>query len=286
MAAQPAASTSDIVDNAALVFNRSNALTYAGLISWRRHRHEERHWNADPRPAPTPTPAARRVAGGGAGVVNGARMARSRSRPAPRWRASARSDGSAHRAEWRHAGARPEPGHAWRWAAWCWPPARVSRFELQHAGRRRRQRTDRATTWSTSPAICTLGRHAGHRRRPFGRLLPALQLWRARCPAAMGQSAAGAFTPTVLTKHRQSGQSVAARRRAADAVLGRQRPDRQRHRQRRQRNLEQRRHQLDRHAGPGRHQRSDGAVRSACLPEASAAPSQFRAARPSIRCSS
>ena len=33
MAARPAASAGNIVDNGALIFNRSNALTYAGVIS-------------------------------------------------------------------------------------------------------------------------------------------------------------------------------------------------------------------------------------------------------------
>ncbi len=158
-----------------------------------------------------------------------------------------------HRAEWRHAGPRPEPRHA---DAGRPGVGRRLGFPLraQHAGRCRRQRTDRQRPGQRHRQS-HFGRHAGHSRRPFGRLLPALQLWR-RAVRQLWDSQRRRLHAHRADQHRQSGQSVAARRRAADAVLGRRRPDRQRHRRRRQRNLEQRRHQLDRHAGPGRHQRS------------------------------
>ena len=56
-------------------------------------------------------------------------------------------------------------------------------------------------------------------------------------------------------QYRRPGEPVAARPRPADAVLGRRRPDGQRRGRRRAGHLVGRRHELDRHAGPGRHQR-------------------------------
>ena len=243
--------TGNIVDNAALVFNRSNALTYAGVDQRHRHRHQERHRHAD---ADRRQHLHRRHDGRWRNAGRRWQLEWRGRGPDQRHAGGRRHDQRlGHRAEWRHAGPRPEPGHA---DAGRPGAGRRLGFPLraQHAGRCRRQRTDRQRPGQRHRQS-HFGRHAGHSRRPFGRLLPALQLWR-HAVRQLWDSQRRRLHAHRADQHRQSGQSVAARRRAADAVLGRRRPDRQRHRRRRQRNLEQRRHQLDRHAGPGRHQRS------------------------------